>query len=627
MKAWFDCGDWAAAEEIARRLVVADGQDEEARHLLAQTVFKQGRTPEAVELMQAVLDIDPTRASYNNDYGVMLASLGRWDEAAAAYGMAVVLDRSDFDARFNLALALLRTGQKERARAELDRVLALRPDLQEALALDGELLIAEGEPAKAVEALKKAIELGQENVYVKLGLALKDMHRDEEALDALQTAERIGDDDALFYLGNFHRDKGDKALAEHFFRRAVIARPGLGSAYNNLGLLLMKERDQTAQAAECFARALACDPRNEWAYVNLGGLDTREGRMESAVFMLERALKLNPRSANAWLNLGYAYTRQSRLDEAEEAFRQALEIQPDFAEAECNLGLVLLLRGRLSEGWARYENRWWTPERAGHRPQSDRPEWAGEALGQRTLLVYREQGFGDNLQFARYLPLLRQRHPEARIRFWCLPPLCRLFTSHAAAWGVELLPSSTDAKSLPPFDAHIALMSLPGRMGTTLENIPAEVPYIAAPPDLAEKWAARLKPLPGRKVGLVWSGNEAYSSQRFRSVSLKQLQPLLGVGGISWVSLQKGDAAGQIAAEGLPGLILDVMDEVGDFADTAAIVANLDLVISVDTAVLHLAGAMGKPVWLLNRFDTDWRWLLEREDSPWYPTMRIFRQA
>jgi Flp pilus assembly protein TadD/ADP-heptose:LPS heptosyltransferase len=511
LAACFGAGDLSAAEEIARQLIVDDRQDEEALHLLAQIVFKQGRPKESIELMKAVLDIDPMRVSYNNDYGVMLASMERWEEAAAAYGMAVVLDRKNIDARYNLALSLLRTGQKERARAELDRVLAWQPDLPEALALNDELLREEG--------------------------------------------------------------RSDTDVAH---------------------------------------------------LINQGYACAFDGRMEGAIDSFKRALEINPRSVEAWNNLGHVYYRLHRLEEAEGAYRRALEIRPDDFGASLNLGLLQLLRGEFSEGWPRYEARWQLPGAAGKRLKFSQAEWSGDPLGQRTLLVYSEQGLGDNLQFARYLPFLRQRYPEARICFWCLPPLYRLFESCAASWGIEALPQVV---RLPPIDVQIALMSLPWRMGTTLENIPSDVPYIVPSPDLSEKWSARLKSLPGRKVGVVWASGETYTFHKSRTVRLKQLEPLFGVGGISWVSLQKGNSASQIAEEGLSGSILSLMEEVEDFADTAAIIAHLDLVISVDTSAPHLAGAMGVPVWLLDRFDTDWRWLLGREDSPWYPTMRIFRQS
>lgn len=625
----FGVGDLAAAERIALQLLAENRGDEEALHLLAQIVYRQGRAAESVELMKEVLQINPVQASYNNDYGVMLASLGRWDEAATAYGMAVVLDQNNVDARFNLALALFRTKQRDRARIELDRLMAMRPDLPEAVALNGEMLREEGRPAESAEAFMKVIEQGMETseVYVNLGLALEDLNRGEEAVQALQTANQFDDGDAAacFHLGNFYRNKGDKARAEQFFRRAVALRPDFAEAHNNLGLLL-QESGEAARAAECFEKALSSAPDMDAAHTNLGSSRVREGWMESAIDSFQRALEINPRSAEAWNNLGNVYFRLHRLEEAEDAYRRSLEIKPEYVEADLNLGILLLLRGKLAEGWPSYESRWRMPGVAEKRPKFSQPEWTGDPLGSRTLLVYSEQGMGDNLQFVRYLPLLRQRYPDAKIYFWCLPPLYRLFQSCAAAWGVEALPPTVPG-GLPPIDVQIALLSLPWRMGTTLESIPANVPYIAPSPELSEKWSARLTQLPGKKVGVVWASGEIYAFHKFRTVRLKQLEPLLAVGGISWVSLQKGNGASQIVSEGLSGKILDLMDEVEDFADTAAIIANLDLVVSVDTSVPHLAGAMGVPVWLLDRFDTDWRWLLDRADSPWYPSMRIFRQT
>jgi tetratricopeptide (TPR) repeat protein len=645
----FYAGDWGVAQSVAQQLVEADPKDVEARHLLAQIVFKAGGGEEAVDLMRAALELDPLNAAYHNDHGVMLASLGRWSDAAAAYEVAAVLDRGGFDARFNLALALFRTGQRERARVELDRVKALRPDLPDVPALDGELLRAEGDLARAVEAFGKAIGLGlaTPDAYAKLGLTLLDLERGEEALEAMQTAERIGGGDAetFFHLGDFYRKKsdqegrngkdyaGDRERAESHYRRALALRPDFAEAYNNLGLLLKGDGNMPG-AVECYARALIIDPAMVATHINLGTLRAEEGWMEGAIDSYRFALKIDPRSTDAWNSLGMSYTRLHHLDKAEEAYRRSLEIRPDLADTRAQMALLLLLGGRYAEAWPLYETRWqasrWkSSDFRIKKPEFSQPEWNGDDLGERTLLVAAEQGFGDNLQFARYLPLLRRRYPRARILYWCRQALFLLigFNAAALAWDVKVLPEVLPVSAEPaPFVVFISLMSLPWRMGTTLENIPSGVPYLAAPPQLIGKWAARFAGLKGKKVGLVWSGSETYG-QKFRAVNLKRMAPLFQVGGIQWVSLQKGPGAGQIAKEGLSGRIADMMDEAGDFVDTAAIIANLDLVISVDTAVLHLAGAMGKPAWLLNRFDTDWRWLLEREDSPWYPTLRIFRQT
>jgi FkbM family methyltransferase len=629
LAAHFAANELHAAERIAQELLDARAQDEEAQYLLAQIVFRQGRFQEAIERMRAVLEIDPARASYNNDYGVMLAAVGRWGEALAAHEMATVLDRNDADARFNLALARFRSGDEKGARQDLEQALMMRPGMPEALALEGELLRAEGRLDEAANASRKAIEEGLKTpeIHVNLYLALKDMGCDDEASMALLES---GEDDAriCWLLGNMYREKGcreNQERSRYFFRRALALRPGFAEAYANLGLLL-QDMGETGPAALCLAHALANNPNLGAAYVNLGNLGLQEAWAEDAICVLERAVQIDPDSAMAQNNLSIAFSNMQRIDEAERALHKALEIQADFAEAHLNLGLLYLLSGRFSEAWPYYEKRGQIPGRKETRPQFESPEWEGEDLGKRTLLVYSEQGLGDSLQFVRYLPLLRQRFPEAKIHYLSQSPLSRLFASQASAWDVSVLPPMAQDR-LPPFDVQISIMSLPWRMGTTLENIPAGIPYIRPPQEWGDEWSIHFNLLTGLKVGLVWSGGNAYSKQKLRSMRLRQFEPLLEVGGIHWVSLQKGEAARQIAEEGWADRIFDPMGEARDFADTAAIVAGLDLIISVDTSVLHLAGAMGKPVWLLNRFDTDWRWMLEREDSPWYPTMQIFRQT
>ena len=630
LAAFFTAGDFISAERVAREMLASDHDDEEAAHLLAQILNRQGRVSEAVDWMARVCVQNPLCAAYHNDHGVMLAALGRWGEAAQAYTAAVTLNAQHVDARFNLALALFRTKRLAEARIALDQLFGFAPDIPEMDVLQGELLRAEGRPAEAVEALMRAISRGMDSadVHVNLGLALEDMHRGVEAEEALLAANRTAagkDAAACFHLGNLYRDRGRKDQAEDYYGQALRLRPDFPEAYNNLGLLL-QERGESERAKACFDEAVSADPELDAAHTNRGSALLKQGWMDAAIESFKRALEINPASAEAWNNLGNVYYRLHRLEEAEAAYRQATKLKPEYAEAELNLGILLLLRGNFKEGWPSYESRWLMPGVAEKRPKFAQPEWTGEPLGTRTLLVYSEQGMGDNLQFVRYLPLLRQRYPEAKIYFWCLPPLYRLFAGCAAHWGIEALPP-TVVGGLPPIDVQIALLSLPLRLETELATIPADVPYILPDPALVAKWAARLGDLPGKKVGVVWASGEIYAFHRFRTVKLRQLEPLFDVQGISWVSLQKGSGESQIESEGLSGKIFNPMSEVEDFADTAALIANLDLVISVDTSVPHLAGAMGVPVWLLDRFDTDWRWLLDRSDSPWYPSMRIFRQT
>ncbi|MBI2307779.1 MAG: tetratricopeptide repeat protein [Rhodocyclales bacterium] len=624
----FQRGDLAGAETACQHLLQQEPDNEISLYLLAQVLHGRGRPEEAAACLRRLVAINPAQSRYHNDLGVMLAAKGKWPEAEACYRLAVAVDAGNADAVFNHALALLRLKRIDEARSALGRLPVALADLPDVCALRGELARAAGDAELAVREFRKAISLGLStaDVHVNLGLALEDLSREEDAFDELCRAERIDPDDAMacFHLGNSHRARGDIETATRYYRKAIALRPDLAEAHNNLGLLLQPSDE--AAAAECFQRALDIAPNLDAAYTNLGSCRIKQGAMEAAVESFRKALELNPDSHEAWNNLGNVYLRLQRLGEAEHAYRQALRLQPEYREADLNLGILLLLRGDFQAGWPHYESRWAMPEISAKRPKFKQPEWLGEPLAGRTLLVYAEQGMGDNLQFARYLPLLRERHPQARILFWSVTPLFRLFANCAARWGVEILPPTVQLDTLS-IDCHAALLSLPGRMGTTLESIPAQIPYIVPDRELVERWAARLGKLPGKKVGIVWASGETYVYHRFRTMRLTQLAPLFDIAGVSWVSLQKGRAEAEIAEAGWQARIVDPMGDVEDFADTAALIANLDLVVSVDTSVPHLAGAMGVPVWLLDRFDTDWRWLLDRSDSPWYPAMRIFRQS
>jgi hypothetical protein len=352
-----------------------------------------------------------------------------------------------------------------------------------------------------------------------------------------------------------------------------------------------------------------------------------QGSIEQAVTCFERTLRLDPRFPEAQSNLGTVFRDRGDLDRASAAYRQAIAFDSGYALAHSNLGVTLLLQGDFAEGWREFE---WRQPRLGTRqtPRTDLPpRWTGEDPAGRTILLQAEQGLGDVLQFARYAGVIAEQ--GGRVILEAYPPLKRLL---ASVPGVARVVTADDA--LPPdIDWHLPLMSAPYVMGTRIETIPATIPYLIPDADLVTVWKKRLARLSGVKVGLVWAGDprphdpRAHAVDQRRSVALSKLTPLLAVPGIDFISLQKGAPAAQvtdIAPELRP---LDLMDDVSDFADTASLVANLDLVISVDTSVVHLAGAMGKPVWILSRFDNCWRWLTEREDSPWYPTARLFRQT
>jgi tetratricopeptide (TPR) repeat protein len=317
---------------------------------------------------------------------------------------------------------------------------------------------------------------------------------------------------------------------------------------------------------------------------------------------------------DALVNLGNVLVDLGRHAAAEQSYRAALARAPHNADAQYDLGALHLLMGRLEEGWAGYEARW---RRRGCkiRPMAA-PAWQGEALGGRRLLLHAEQGFGDTIQFCRFIPPLTQ---TGRVIVEVPGPLLRLMGSLS---GNATFVAAGQA--LPPHDVQLALPSVPAVLHTTLASIPAAVPYLRAEPDRVAAWRRRMEHLSGLRVGVVWAGNGQYALDSRRSIDPAQMAPLAAVPGVTLMSLQKYEGAGRAKPDWID---YDWTDELTNFSETAALVCALDLVISVDTAMIHLAGALGRPVWLLNRFDSCWRWLLNRADSPWYPTLRIFRQA
>lgn len=426
-------------------------------------------------------------------------------------------------------------------------------------------------------------------------------------------------------LGNALQKLGRFPDAETCYRRAAALEPDFAEAHYNRGITLW-EQERLDDAADGYRRALTVRPDYTKARNNLGNALANLGRTDEARRAYRTALALVPGSEEILLNLGTLAARSGRYGDAEKLCRRALTASPDFAEAHTELGMLLLARGDLRNGFAEFE--WRRRERLwqSRAPRLPNQPWNGEPLSGRTILLHAEQGFGDTIQFCRFAPHLKQR--GARVLLLCPKPLQRLLGSLHGIDGVL-----TDGETpLPAVDFTLPLLSLPQALGVTLETIPADVPYLLPDPAAAEAWRQRLHGGDGLKVGLAWAGAArrhdiaASLVDRRRSLNLSQLHPLAAIAGVRFFSLQVGGPARQAAAwPGAAGMAVPV-NGFGDFADTAALIANLDLIITVDTAVAHLAGAMARPVWLLSRFDGCWRWLRDRTDSPWYPTARVFRQ-
>lgn len=430
--------------------------------------------------------------------------------------------------------------------------------------------------------------------------------------------------ESLFYKGNRHMAAGNAARAEASFREAIRRAPDLAEAHANLGLLLDRA-GRAGEAEEHYRRAIACDPGCGETHLNLGALLTGQKRFDEAEASFRRALSLLPGSAGPWSNLGVLQACLKQEAEAERSYRMALALDPDYPLAGFNLAYLLLRQGRFEEGWRRLEARNWYAALEKH---LDCPRWRGESLQGKSVLIGFEAGHGDMIQFGRYAAVLKARG-AARVTVLCHPPLKTLFAELEGADGAIAFDESIPASA---WDYWTPPLSIPFYCNTRLESIPANLPYLRADQGKREYWSQRLavlSPSADLRVGLVWKGNPRFENDADRSLPDLETLALLGdVSGVRFFSLQKGAGEDEAAAPpaGLP--LLDLAPHIADFSDTAAILANLDLLISVDTAAAHLAGALGKPCWvLLPDYKTDWRWLAGRDDSPWYPgVMRLFRQ-
>jgi Flp pilus assembly protein TadD len=467
-------------------------------------------------------------------------------------------------------------------------------------------------------------------------------------LEAAQTEHKLG-----FQLHLHHRLEE----AEPFYHRAVALDPGFKEAWINLGLVALAG-GRLDEALSCQRQALCIDPDSADALNNLGMVHYAQGHIPEAENCFRAALRLRSDYANATLNFGstrqilnhideaeglfrralvlgadparvksnlaLALMEQVRHEEAETYCREALALRPDYPEARANLALALLAMGRLEEGWRQYEARWKVEAMGLQTPALSQPRWTGQDLNGETVLLYAEQGYGDTLQFCRYAPMVAAA--GGRVVLVVPKPLKRLMMTLD---GVDEVMCEDDDVRLA-FDYHCPLLSLPFAFNTTMATIPGPNSYLRADPS---QWRDFLDDLPGLKVGLVWAGKSraaqphAVAIDKRRSMRLDDMAPLLTVPGCSFVSLQLGFPVLQMQGLSQDVVMHDVTIKLDDWADTAALVAGLDLVIAVDTAVVHLAGALGKPVWMLNRFDSCWRWFLNRDDTPWYPSMRQFRQT
>jgi tetratricopeptide (TPR) repeat protein len=677
-------GDLRRAEQIYCQVLQRDARCADAWHLLGVVALQSGQHAAAADAIGQAIALAPGQGTYHNHMGIVQAHLGRPEEAAASFRQAISLQPSLADAHYNLGNVLRDGGQLEDAAACFRKAVTLKPRYPEA--------------------------------FYNLGNVLRSLGRHREAVEGFQQALAVKPDYAKAHLnlGDTWQDLGEMRQAEACFCRVLELQPDSAKAHNNLGTVL-RSQERFEEAAGHLRRAIELEPRFEEAHANLGAalLDLR--RYEEAVDSIRQALALNPQYAKAHNSLGAALRAQEKIEEAMASYRRAIELQPSLAEAHTNLGCALqdlgrygealacfqqtlridpqhadahfavasihLLQGRLEQGWPEYE--WRLKAKNRPAPRLPGPPWDGSPLEGRSILLHAEQGMGDTLQCVRYARLVHQR--GGRVTVGCPERLVRLL---ATCPGIDHV--AAEVSLAEGFDYHAPLMSLPGIFGTTLESIPADVPYLFAEESLVTLWRERLAEIRGFRVGINWQGNPKYLGDKYRSFPLAHFEPLARVPGVGLVSLQQGVGVEQIAesaqsnrhtpcavrspigsaameADGTrsvpaaldgqhrrdeqsdatagaslrsaPGTqrqkpacieVFELGEDVdrshGAFMDTAAVMKVLDLVITSDTATAHLAGALGVPVWVALPFSPDWRWLLDREDSPWYPTMRLFRQ-
>ena len=609
------------AAEVFRQLVRAHPGAAAAHANLGNTLAQLGKHEEAIESLRGALAIRPDFAEARFNLGNLLEGLGRLTEAQQAYEGVVTQQPNFARGHCRLGAVLHALGDLVRAQSELETSLRLDPTLAEAHAELADLARELGRMEAALAGYREALRLDPRSTKAlnNLALALRAVRRYEDSAECCRRAIAIDPTcvEAHSNLGLALQDleRFDEAIACQ--RRALELRPDSSDLHQALGAVLAcagryEDALRVMQTAIELGQAGGAPPENlAVVHNNRGGVLKQLGRYDEALASFEQGLQEDTRAAQA---RGEAVTISPET--AAKAAPSAL-MRPERASLRNNRALTRLLLGDWAGGWPDFEWRWHVGQAV---PRPPLPEWDGSPLEGRTILLYPEQGIGDTIQFIRYAPLVRQR--GGKVLFACPPKLNGLLSTCP---GIDRVVS--EEGRLAGVDVQAALVSLPRLLGTDLNSIPADVPYLSADAAVVETWRERLQSAEGFRVGIAWQGNRTHAADRERSIPLAEFRPL-AIPGVRLLSLQKGFGTEQLADA--PFAVEDLgsqLDESGGaFRDTAAVIQNLDLVIVSDSAICHLAGALAAPVWVALPFSPDWRWLLERPDSPWYPTMRLFRQ-
>lgn len=652
-------GQLAQAEEIYRQILAGEPTHAPTLHLIGVLAFQTGRGDTAIDFLQKAIASDPCQAVYHHGLGEAYRELGQLDLAKNCFEQALRLDRNSAVAHYSLGLVEQHERDLRGAAAAFREALRLNPNMAEAHHELGSLYRKLGRQEEALEHFRRVLACRGDSAeaHINLGSLLEELGRLDEAIALLQTAARLRPDlmPAHYNLGNALRSAGRYEAAADSYREAIRLAPDFAQAHNNLGTVLQTLDDDEA-AADAFSEAVRLAPESAEAYHNLGTLKKKANDHAAARALFSRAIALDPEHAPSHFNLGGTLLKLKEWDQARRCCQEALRLRPDYAEPHCSLGhlcmrmgeyelarvhldaalaiqpelaeahcdrgMLLLGEGDYAAGWSEFA--WFTRCDVYLGRKFPQPAWDGSPLGERTLLVMGDQSLGDTIHFVRYLPWLREQAP-ARI---LLAASDRLHPLLKESGFDEVVPQGAGPL---PFDVHTSIVLLPALYYAHKKSIDVPVPYLRAAEKLVDRWRERLGGLEGLRVGICWQGNPNYPWDAWRSIPLEEFAPLGEVPGIRLIPLQYGPGREQLPAFADRFPVVDLGEDVdrhtGAFMDTAAIIKNLDLVITSDTSMAHLAGGLGADVWVALSCAPEFRWMRSGRACPWYPTMRLFRQA
>jgi hypothetical protein len=614
-------GDFSVALKYINKALQLNPSNPFIYYNLANTYRRQGQLSEAIRYYQEALRLNPNFADAYYNLGIVFQDQEQYETAMVHYEKAIQLEPLMFDAYINIGNILFMKNDYEKAEFFYKKVLSINPSLVKAYNGLGNIYKERKRYDDALKYYKRSLEIEPESFEALkfLGMTLQESNQVDSALIYFHKALQIKPDDADIYccIGDIYKDKEEYDRAIAYYKKALEYDNEMEDVYNELGLICLSKK-QINEAIMYFEKALSINDNNQIAYNNLASAYNEIDEYDKAMLCCKRAVSIKPDDANLYLNFSVTSFLRGDYEDSAKYAMKAIELEPDKADAHFNLAMSFLVLGNFEEGWKEYE--WRGRLKDSIWQVFTKPLWDGFDISDKILLICTEQGFGDAIQFVRYVPLIRKRNVK-KIIVECREQLKSLLEY---VDGIDEVVARNE--KLPEFDVYCHLLSLPSIFNTREETIPANVPYIRISKWVVDKWSSKIMDKGMVKIGIAWAGSPTHKNDRNRSVLLDLFKPLGSLDNVVFYSLQKGYGSEQVKGLGEDLKIIDLTDGIEDFLDTAGLIMNLDLVISVDTAVAHLAGALGKPVWVLIPFVPDWRWMLNREDSPWYPTMRLFRQ-